>query len=176
MTSFLFDRPRRSVALLLLFAAIGIVAAAWGFELLGGFIPCKLCLEQRIPYYVGACLAALALLVEQKDGPAVLARLAFVGLIGLFAWGLAVGFYQAGAEWGFWLGPTDCGASRGGAMPANALDLLGSVEKTKIVDCSKAQLRILGLSFAGWNVIVSLGLIAVAGFGVVAPRRPAARA
>jgi disulfide bond formation protein DsbB len=170
MQTLLLDRPRRTVALFLLVAAIGIFVAAWAFEA-AGYIPCKLCLEQRIPYYVGAAVAALALLVEARDGPSILTRLAFLVLIGLFAWGLSVGFYQAGAEWGFWSGPTDCGATRGATIPTNALDLLGSVEKTRIVDCTKAQLRIVGLSFAGWNVIVSLGLIAVAGFGIVAPRR-----
>lgn len=170
MRTQLLDRPRGSVALFLLVAAIGIVATAWGFEF-AGFMPCKLCLEQRIPYYVGAGIAAAAFLIEARDGPAILTRLAFLVLIGLFAWGLSVGFYQAGAEWGYWTGPTDCGATRGGTIPKNALDLLGSVETTRIVDCTKAQIRIVGLSFAGWNVIVSLGLIAIAGYGILAPRR-----
>ena len=37
------------------------VGTALGFQHLGGYIPCKLCLEQRTPYYVGVPLMALAL-------------------------------------------------------------------------------------------------------------------
>ena len=39
-----------------------MVGTALGFQHLGGYIPCKLCLEQRTPYYVGVPLMAVALL------------------------------------------------------------------------------------------------------------------
>ncbi|TBW36257.1 disulfide bond formation protein B [Siculibacillus lacustris] len=174
MPTFGLERPRATVAGLLALAAVAIVATAWGFELIGGFIPCKLCLEQREPYYLGAVVAAVAFASERFGGPALVARLAFLVLAGLFAWGLSVAIYQAGAEWAFWPGPTDCGAVRGVSVPMNASDLLGSLEKTHIVDCTKAQIRILGLSFAGWNVPTSLGLIAVSLIGFALPRRTAA--
>ncbi|MEP3665226.1 MAG: disulfide bond formation protein B, partial [Roseibium sp.] len=44
---------------LLLLGGLAAIATAWGFQLVGGFVPCKLCLEQRIPYYAGLPLAAL---------------------------------------------------------------------------------------------------------------------
>jgi disulfide bond formation protein DsbB len=175
MTALPFPRPRETVAALLCLASIAIVASAWGFELFGGFIPCRLCLEQRIPYYAGAAVAAVAFLAERFDAPAFVARLGLLILIGLFAWGVSIGVYQAGAEWGYWPGPTDCADLAGNGVPKNALDLFGGIEATRIVDCSKAQLVVFGLSFAGWNVLASLGLIAVAGFGLfVARRSPAA--
>lgn len=167
------DRPRLSVAALLAVGSLVIVGAAWGFEL-AGFVPCKLCLEQRIPYYLAMPLAALAYGIERFDGPAWATRLIFLGLIGLFAWGGSVGFYQAGAEWGYWPGPTDCGATRGATIPTSAGDLMGSLSKVKIVDCTKAQIRILGLSFAGWNVLTSTGLVLVTLAGMILPNRRAA--
>ena len=39
------------------------VGTALGFQHIGGYIPCKLCLEQRMPYYVGVPLMALAVAV-----------------------------------------------------------------------------------------------------------------
>ncbi len=152
---------RRDVlALLLGLAAIVIVSTAWGFELIGGFVPCRMCLEQRIPYYLGAPLALLAFAADRLRLPAILPRLMLIVLAGLFAWGLYVGAYQAGAEWHWWSGPADCSGTRLDAMPS-AGDLMANLNKVKAIDCTKPQIRILGLSFAGWNVLTSLGLIAV---------------
>ena len=47
-------------ALLLLFGMAATVGIALGFEHIGGYIPCKLCLEQRWPYYAGVPLMAVA--------------------------------------------------------------------------------------------------------------------
>ena len=35
--------------LLLAVIATATIAAAWGFELYGGNVPCALCLEERVP-------------------------------------------------------------------------------------------------------------------------------
>ena len=164
------DRPRESIVLLLGLGAIFVVGAAWSFEL-SGFVPCKLCLIQRMPYYMAMPLAFMGWGVERISGPAWLTRVVLLVLAGLFLWGGSVGFYQAGAEWGYWPGPADCGAARGGTIPTAAGDLLGSLSKVKIVDCTKPQIRILGLSFAGWNVIASSGLILVALAGMILPDR-----
>jgi disulfide bond formation protein DsbB len=164
------DRPRESIVLLLGIGAIVVVGAAWSFEL-SGFVPCKLCLIQRLPYYMAIPLAFMGWSVERISGPAWLTRLTLLALAGLFVWGGSVGFYQAGAEWGYWPGPTDCGATRGATIPTAAGDLLGSLSKVKIVDCTKPQIRILGLSFAGWNVITSTGLVLVTLAGLVLPDR-----
>ena len=155
-----FDRRRETAALLLAIAAVGVVAMAWGFEF-AGFRPCKLCLEQRIPYYVGAPLAFFAFLADRTGRPAWVARVALVLLAGLFVWGGSVGAYQAGAEWGWWPGPADCSGAAATAIPTSVGDLMAAMAKVNVVDCTKPQIRILGLSFAGWNVLASLGLIAV---------------
>jgi disulfide bond formation protein DsbB len=165
---------RDTIALLLGLASIAIVSTAWGFELIGGFVPCRMCLEQRIPYYVGAPLALAAFAADRLRSPAVLPRLMLLALAGLFAWGLWVGAYQAGAEWGWWPGPADCSGTRLDAMPS-AGDLMANLGKVKAIDCTKPQIRILGLSFAGWNVLTSLGLIAVTLFAAVRAAGPARR-
>jgi disulfide bond formation protein DsbB len=165
------DHPRRSIAALLALGSLVIVSAAWSFEL-AGFVPCKLCLIQRLPYYMAMPLAIMAYGVERVEGPAWLTRVLLLVLAGLFVWGGSVGFYQAGAEWGWWPGPTDCGATRGAAIPTAAGDLMGSLAKVRIVDCTKPQIRIFGLSFAGWNVLTSTGLVLLTFAGLLLRDRP----
>ena len=74
------------------------------------------------------------------------------------------GAYHAGVEWGFWPGPTECT----GALPraATVEDFLKQLQTVKVVRCDSAALRILGLSLAGWNAVISVGLAALAVFGL----------
>lgn len=174
MPALLFDRPRRTVVALLGLAALTVLASAWSLELIGGFTPCKLCLEQRWPYYLAIPLAAVVFAAEIRRAPAWVVRIGLVVLVALFAWGLSVGAYQAGAEWGWWPGPADCSATRGAEIPAAAGDLMASLGKVRIADCTKPEIRILGLSFAGWNVLISTGLVALGLAGIFARDRTTA--
>jgi len=148
-------------ALLLLVAMAAVVGTALGFEHIGGYIPCKLCLEQRTPYYVGVPLMAVAALSSTLHWPAVITRgLLLIGGL-LMLYGLGLGVYHSGVEWGWWPGPADCTAV---SAPVNTggggiLDALNTVMPPS---CEKAALRILGLSMAGWNAIASLILTIIA--------------
>ena len=55
-------------------AMAATVGTALGFQHIGGYIPCKLCYEQRMPYYVGVPLMAVALLSSALHWPAWLTR------------------------------------------------------------------------------------------------------
>lgn len=122
-----------------------------------GYAPCKLCLTERLPYYAAVPLGLVALLA-----PAPLARLALGLAASALLYGAGVGVYHAGAEWGFWPGPTDCGGGTG-ANPGEVGDFLNALRNTRVVDCSVAALRVLGISLAGWNALVAFLLAAFAG-------------
>ena len=47
-------------------------------------------------------------------------------------------------------------------MTTNAGDLLGDINAKTPPACDAAALRVLGLSFAGWNVVASVILAAIA--------------
>jgi disulfide bond formation protein DsbB len=64
-------------------------------------------------------------------------------------------------EWGFFAGPTDCGGGSG-AGAGNVGDFLNQLQSTRVVSCTEAAWRFLGLSLAGWNVLISLALAAFA--------------
>ena len=156
-------RPQKAVAIVFL-VALASISGAWGFQLIGGYMPCELCLLQRIPYYITVPLAGLAL-AGAAGGfiPDGVLRLVLVlaGLVMLAGAGL--GAYHAGVEWGFWQGPTSCTGS------GNLSSGLPDLSSARVVMCDEVQLRILGLSFAGWNVIVSLFCVAVAVWGIARP-------
>ena len=150
---------------------LSTILGAWGFELLGGFVPCKLCLEERVPYYMGLPFALAALLAALAGAKPTVPRMLLIVTGIAFAYNVYLGGYHAGAEWGLWPGPSDCGA--GGAGPAtSAADLLNQLKGIRIVSCSEASWRFLFLSFAGWNFVVSLFLAVVAFFGAFRPLAP----
>jgi len=148
-------------AILLAIAMAVVVGAALAFEHIGGYIPCALCLAQRDPYYLGIPVMLAAFASSVFGGPASLTRglLAVGGL--LMVYGMAMGIYHAGVEWTWWEGPSTC-ATAAQAVTKDAGDLLGDLNAKKPPSCDAASLRVLGLSFAGWNVIASSLLAAVA--------------
>ena len=159
--------PRQKlVALLLACGMAATVGGALAFQHIGGYIPCKLCYEQRMPYYVGAPLMLLALLVALTPLPGVVSRVLLLAGAALMAYGLYLGIFHAGVEWAWWPGPTDCGMVASPDTGGNGvLDSLNSVIPPS---CDEAALRILGLSLAGWNAIAALGLGLVALWGAFA--------
>jgi disulfide bond formation protein DsbB len=148
----------------LVLLAVATIGAAWYYELVLGYVPCKLCLEERIPYYAGIPVAVAALVAPAVTGGAGLSR-ALALLAGLiFLAGALLGGFHAGVEWQFWPGPADCS----GRLPAaggSAGDLLAQMKAVRIVSCDQAHWRLFGLSFAGWNSAISLAL---AGLGLSA--------
>ncbi|CAN7290530.1 disulfide bond formation protein B [Phyllobacterium sp. LjRoot231] len=151
-------------AVFLLLAMIFTVGSALGFQYIGGYLPCKLCLEQRFPYYAGIPLMVLAVASSSLKWPSGLTRLllALGGLLMLIGLGLAV--FHAGVEWKFWAGPTDCTAVSM-SITTDAGNLLKDMNAIHPPACDTAALRVLGLSFAGWNAIASFILIIVAFYG-----------
>lgn len=147
---------RKATALLVLAGAALTVGGALMFEHGFGYVPCKLCLTERVPYYLTLPLAALAALAPPRMSRAILGLIALVLL-----YGAGLGVYHAGAEWGFWPGPSDCGG--GSANPADVGGFLDALKTTRPVDCSAAAWRLLGVSLAGWNALIATGLAALAG-------------
>jgi disulfide bond formation protein DsbB len=153
--------PHLKTAIFLLLAMIVTVGSALGFQYIGGYLPCKLCLEQRYPYYAGIPLMALAVASAGLKWPAGLTRLllALGGILMLI--GLWLAIFHAGVEWKFWPGPTDCTAVSM-SITTDAGNLLKDLNAIHPPACDTAALRVLGLSFAGWNAIASLILVIVA--------------
>ena len=151
--------------------AAATLAGAWFFQLVLDIRPCPLCLEQRYAYYLAVPLALLVAFVASRDAPrpVLLAGLALLALAALAnAW---LGGYHAGVEWKFWQGPTDCSGPI--VDLGSAGNLLQRLETEKVIRCDEVQWRFLGLSLAGYNVLISLLMAAVALWGFVASAKKA---
>ncbi len=157
--------PVRLAGLVLVLGA-ATIAGAFAFQL-AGYLPCELCLKERLPFYAGIALAAATAAVAWR-GPRWAALAGFAALLLLYLGSAAFGSYHAGVEWGFWLGPADCTGPLGRAT-SNA-DFLHQLQSFKAVRCDAVAIRVLGLSLAGWNAVVSLGLAGLAGAGFASSR------
>ena len=156
----------QQTALVILAAAVATIGGALVFEHGFGLRPCKLCLIQREPYYLAMPLALATALLPPRWARVGLTLLAVVFLVSA-----GLGIYHAGVEWGFFAGPTDCGGTPA-PTPGAVGDFLKQLETARVVSCTEAAWRFLGLSLAGWNVVISLALVGAALWALLA-RTPA---
>jgi disulfide bond formation protein DsbB len=165
-TDQLAAEPAAAAALAIFVLSVATLAGAYFFEYVIGLPPCPLCLEERIPYAVVIPLALLLVIAAAVRAPRTLLSVGLVAIVVAMLCNVALGTYHAGVEWHLWAGPTDC---TGPLTDLNAGgSLLNQLNSIHVVRCDEAAWRFLGISLAGYNVLISLLLAAIAGFGLVA--------
>ena len=126
---------------------LGVILGAWIFQFVG-YEPCELCLKQRWAYYAVVPLS-LGFALFASDKPGILrAGLILVGLIMVAS--CIFGIYHSGVEWKFWAGPTTCSGGGDVTFKSGLPDL-----SKPAVMCDEPAIRILGLSLAAYNAIIS---------------------
>jgi disulfide bond formation protein DsbB len=169
-TSLTRTRPIAAAATVIALGGAATILGAWFFQYGLGYKPCPLCLEQRYPYYFAIPLAVLVILGDSVGSKRkVLLAALFVIALGML-WNAGLGAYHSGIEWKLWTGPRDCsGEIEGLGSATDIFQRLG--QGSNVVRCDEAAWRFLGISLAGYNVLISLALAAVAGWGILASRR-----
>jgi disulfide bond formation protein DsbB len=140
---------RKGWVLLAAGGSAGLLAGAFAFQYIGGLAPCTLCLWQRWPHAAAVIIGALALLLPGRVLPLVgmLAALATAG----------IGGFHAGVEQQWWEGLATCsGGSIAGVPLGDLLDPNAAVAAP--VRCDAIAWSLLGVSMAGWNMLLSLAL------------------
>lgn len=131
-----------SVSLLVLLGAFAFQHA--------GYLPCELCYIGRWAHYAAIVLAlGFSLLPGWRRAGLWLLAVIFLANAGF-------SFWHAGIEWHWWPGPTAC--SGGGGLSGGLPDF----NNLQVVQCDTPAIRILGLSLAGWNGLISLAIAAFA--------------
>lgn len=144
----------------LILAGSGLtLAAAFAFQYLGGYAPCPLCLYQRWPHAAAVVLSLAALMLLRRDRDHWARALVALCGAGLLV-GAGIAAYHVGIEEAWWPGPTSCTSS--GAEATSIEALLAQIEATPVVLCDVVQWRFLGISMAGYNFLLSLGLAVLA--------------
>jgi disulfide bond formation protein DsbB len=156
------SNPPALAALIVAVVGAAAIAGAWFFELVIKLKPCPMCLEQRIPYYIGIPLAVVVALAAFRKAPRMLVVGGLVVLAGLMLWNTYMGVFHAGVEWKLWLGPAECtGTPEFGA----AGGFLNRLQNINITRCDEAAWRFLGISLAGYNALISAALAVIALWG-----------
>jgi disulfide bond formation protein DsbB len=145
--------PRNAALIVLAVSALTIIGA-WIFQW-SGYPPCVLCLKERWAYYAAIPLSLIVALMAMSGMRAARYGLLLLALL-MVASGI-FGVYHAGVEWKWWPGPGTCEGTLSGGLPK-----LGN---EPVIACEEAAIRILGLSLAGWNAVISFCLAAVALLG-----------
>jgi disulfide bond formation protein DsbB len=162
---------RQAIMVAALLVAIGgaaTILGAYFFQYVLKYPPCPLCLDQRIPYYIAIPLSVLiAISAGRAPRALLLAGLGVVALTMLIGAGL--GAYHSGIEWKWWPGPADCSGPLDNLGTSGGV--LGQLQSINVVRCDEAAWRFLGLSLAGYNVLISLVLSAIALCGILTAKR-----
>ena len=144
-------------ALVAVGSSAAVLAGALAFEYIGGLYPCVLCMYQRWAYVAAAGFALLAWLLRSNS---VLTRLVLGASSLSFIGGAAIAAFHVGVEKRWWEGTSAC--------QGDALDLSMSLEditsqlmNQPIVRCDVVAWDLFGISMAGYNVVISLGLAAI---------------
>jgi disulfide bond formation protein DsbB len=164
-TSVTRGSPAVSAALVVAALGAATILGAYFFQYVLGYLPCPLCFEQRIPYYIAIPLALVVALAATWSAPrrVVISGLALLALVMAVSTGLGV--YHAGVEWKWWPGPADCSGPLSGMGSAG--DLLQRMQSQTVVRCDDAAWRFLGISLAGYNAVISLVLVVVTAWGAI---------
>lgn len=160
------------LAVALAVASAAVLAGAYFFEMVVTIPPCPLCTQQRIPHAIVIPLALVVAYAARRWASPRLVAAGFGAVALALLVSAGIGVFHAGVEWGFWPGPSDC---TGEIAPfGHAGTLLSQIQATSVIRCDEVLWSFLGLSLAGWNALISLGLALLALYGLTrAVRQPA---
>jgi len=158
--------PAAAAALAIFALSIGTILGAWFFQYVLKLPPCPLCLEERLPYHIVIPLSLLIVIAAFVRAPRALIVVGFVAILATVLCGAVLAAYHAGVEWRWWPGPNDCSGPLTDLSAKGSL--LNQLQSVQVERCDEAAWRFLGISLAGYNVLISLVLAAIAAFGLLA--------
>ena len=156
--------PATAAAIAAFVLSLATLCGAWFFEYVLKLAPCPLCLMQRIPYHIIIPLSLLLAIAALVRAPRNLLLVGFAAIAIAACCNVVLGAYHAGVEWHWWAGPADCSGPLTDLRTGGSL--LDQLHAVHVVRCDEAAWRFLGLSLAGYNVLISLALAVIAGFGL----------
>lgn len=146
------------------FGSLSLLLGAFGFQYIGELAPCPMCIWQRWPHAAAIVIALLALTVLWRQRR-VLAALGAATMTVSFG----LGVFHAGVEQGWWKGPSTCTGAAPGDVSTD--QLLDQIMEAPLVLCDQIVWELFGITMAGWNAIISLGLALLWVFAAY-PRTP----
>ena len=144
-------KQSNNIFLIVIFAIISLaIISALIIQYWLGHEPCKLCLYERVPYFLSILLLIKILLFEKNE------KITLLILSLVFVSSSTLAFYHFGIEQGFFSESLVCEAEDLSKILSKE-QLLEQLKQNS-VSCKDVSFRILGLSLAALNTIFSLFL------------------
>ena len=145
------SKQSNNVLLIFILAIISLtIISALIIQYWLGHEPCKLCLYERIPYFLSMLLIIKILFIKKYE------KITFLILSLVFIGSAALAFYHFGIEQGFFSESLAC--TTGDLSKTLSKEELLQQLKQNNISCKDVSFRILGLSLAAINTIFSLVL------------------
>jgi len=133
---------------ILAFSIFSLVIAYYVQYILG-HKPCNLCLIERIPYISAVILVSFMFMIKKFEK-------VIAGTVMLFfIFGAVISFYHVGIEQGFFSESLVCDLGSANESLSKE-DLLKQLENKTVVSCKDVTFRLLGLSLATINTVISI--------------------
>jgi len=140
---------KKILFILLIFISL-VLVSAFIIEYKLGHQPCKLCIYQRIPYFLSMLLIVKIIFIKKYE------KITLLILFLVFMSSAILAFYHFGIEQGFFSESLAC-STNDQLKTLSKEELLEQLKQSNI-SCKDVSFKILGLSLAAINSIFSLGL------------------
>ena len=140
---------KKNLTLILVFISL-VLILAFIIEYWLGHEPCKLCIYERIPYFLSVLLITKILFVRGYE------KITLLILSLVFIISTVLAFYHFGIEQGFFDESLACTA--GNLSETLSKEELLEQLKQSIISCKDVSFKIFGFSLAAINTIFSIGL------------------
>jgi disulfide bond formation protein DsbB len=131
-----------------LLASSLMLLSAFYLEYFQGALPCDLCITQRWFHALIITYSLISFFILEK----FINVKVFILIVLSFTWlaSAIAGLYHFGIEMDFWSGPDDCSSNIDFSK-----DTLTYLLNKSPIKCDEIMFKILGLSLAGWNALLS---------------------
>ena len=134
----------KNILSIILLVSITSLAVAYIAEYVFGYKPCILCLYERVVYMLTIILSLLSLMSKRSFLPVIF--MVFIG-------SSILSFYHVGIEQHIFEETSRCKDE----LPApTSIEQLRSQLETSRPSCASPEITFLSISFAGWNLILSI--------------------
>ena len=141
---------RKNFYLIILFISLISIISALYIEYILQYEPCKLCIYQRLPYIAAIFISIVGFNYSTNDKILIIT-------IMVFAISVIISGYHFGIENNLIQEISSC--TNNSLDVSNKSKLLESLNKSMPVDCKDATFKILGISLAAINTILSILIV-----------------
>ena len=147
----LFPSRKNFFFIIFLISSTSILSALY-IEFILEYKPCKLCIYQRIPYFAAIFVSFIGFNYYKNDNILII-------LIIVFTLSSIISGYHFGIENRFFDELSSC--TNNSLDQLNKKELLETLGKNMPVNCKDATFKILGVSLAAINTILSISIVII---------------